>query len=252
MKTTEIVTAHNVIIQYELGSIFNRALALILDLVVLFFYITICTVLFATLSAGFAAKDMFHSGEVIYTAFTLFMLPVFFYSFIMEAFFGGQSIGKMVLGIKVVKVSGGNPSMGELFLRWSFRLIDILFSVGSIAALSASSSDKMQRLGDVIANTCVIKLKPSTKYSIKDILTIKSKENYETKYPQVVQLSDEDMLLVKNSIDRLRSHPNKQHEKLILELTKLVSEKLNIASIPKNQVTFLKTVLQDYIVLTRS
>ena len=74
----------------------------------------------------------------------------------------GATLGKMALGIRVVKVSGGNPSMGELFLRWSFRLIDIFLSVGSIAALSASSSDKTQRLGDVIANTCVIKLKPST------------------------------------------------------------------------------------------
>jgi uncharacterized RDD family membrane protein YckC len=252
MKTTEIVTAHNVIIQYELASILSRALALLLDLVILFFYLTLCTILFALLSAGFAADEVFDSGEIIYTIFTLCTLPVFFYSFIMEAFFGGQSIGKMALGIRVVKVSGATPSMGELFLRWSFRLIDILFSVGSIAALVASSSDKMQRLGDVIANTCVIKLKPSTQYSIKDILTIKSKENYETKYPQVVQLSDEDMLLVKNSIDRLRSHPNDQHKKLIIEVTKLVGEKLNIANIPKNNVTFLKTVLQDYIVLTRS
>ena len=252
MKTTEIVTAHNVIIQYELASILGRALALLLDLVIQFFYITICTILFTTLSTGFAANNMFDSREVIYTAFTLFMLPVFFYSFIMEAFFGGQSIGKMALGIRVVKVSGSTPSMGELFLRWSFRLIDILLSVGSIAALSASSSDKMQRLGDVIANTCVIKLKSSAQYSIKDILTIKSKENYVTKYPQVVQLSDEDMLLVKNSIDRLRSRPNKQHKELIAELSKRVSEKLNITTVPKNKVTFLKTVLQDYIVLTRS
>jgi len=204
------------------------------------------------LSVGFAAGNVFDSGEIVYTIFTLFTLPVFFYSFIMEAFFGGQSVGKMALGIRVVKVSGATPSMGELFLRWSFRLIDILFSVGSIAALVASSSDKMQRLGDVIANTCVIKLKPSTQYSIKDILTIKSKKNYEPQYPQVVQLSDEDMLLVKNSIDRLRNYPNGQHKKLILELTKLVSEKLNISNVPKNKVTFLKTVLQDYIVLTRS
>ena len=252
MKTTEIVTAHNVIIQYQLAPISSRALALLLDQVILFFYITICTTLFTTLAAGFAANKLLDSGEVIYTAFTLFMLPVFFYSFIMEAFFRGQSIGKIALGIRVVKVSGGTPSMGELFLRWSFRLIDILFSVGSIAALSASSSDKMQRLGDVIANTCVIKLKSTSQYSIKDILTIKSKENYKTKYPQVVQLSDEDMLLVKNSIDRFRSRPNKQHKKLITELTKIVSEKLNITTIPNNKVTFLKTILQDYIVLTRS
>jgi len=253
MKTVEIVTAHNVVIQYELASIFNRAIALLLDWVIISFYFLLCWIIFAAMFVSFAVGNMFESGEIIYFIFILFMLPVFFYSFIMESFFGGQSVGKMALGIRVVKVSGATPSMGDLFIRWVFRLIELSPAVlGSIAALVASSTDKSQRLGDVIANTCVIKLKPTTQYSIKDILTIKSKKNYEPQYPQVIQLSDEDMLLVKNSIDRLRNHPNDQHKKLIIELTKLVSEKLNISTIPKNKVTFLKTVLQDYIVLTRS
>ena len=251
MKTTEIVTAHNVVIQYELAPIFSRAVALLLDIVILLFYYLLCIIVFLMIFSGFAVGGMLESGEVIYLVFMLFMLPLFFYSFLMEAFFGGQTVGKMALGIKVVKVSGATPSMGELFLRWSFRLIEI-FPLGSIAVLVASSTDKSQRLGDVVANTCVIKLKPSTQYSIKDILTIKSKKNYEPKYPQVVQLSDEDMLLVKNSIDRLRKYPNSQHKKVILELTRLASEKLNISDVPKNKVSFLKTLLQDYIVLTRS
>lgn len=251
MKTTEIVTAHNVVIQYELASIFNRAIALLIDVVILFFYLILCQIIFAMFAAGFALGNMLESGEFIYLIFTLFTLPAFFYSFIMEAFFGGQTVGKMALGIRVVKVSGATPTMGDLFLRWSFRMIEI-FPLGSIAALVASSTDKTQRLGDVVANTCVIKLKPSNQYSIKDILTIKSKKDYEPKYPQVIQLSDDDMLLVKNSIDRLRKYPNSQHKKLILELAQLVSDKLNISTLPKNKVAFLKTLLQDYIVLTRS
>ncbi len=71
-------------------------------------------------------------------------------------------------------------------------------------------------------------------------------------YPQIDQLWDDNRLLVKNAIDSLRSYPNKRHKELITELTKLVSEKLNIAAVPKNKVTFLKTILQDYIVLIRS
>jgi len=251
MKTTEIVTAHNVVIQYELATIFNRAVALLLDSVILVFYIILCGIFFTMASASFGMGNMFESVELIYLIYMLFMLPAFFYSFWCETFLGGQTIGKMALGIRVVKLSGDNPSMGDLFLRWTFRLIEIM-PLGSIAALVASSTDKTQRLGDVVANTCIIKIKPSTQYSIKDILTIKSKKDYEPQYPQVVQLSDDDMLLIKNSIDRLRRYPNSQHKNLILELTKLAAEKLNISDIPKNKVSFLRTLLQDYIVLTRS
>lgn len=251
MKTTEIVTAHNVVIQYELATIFSRAVALLLDIVILIFYIILCSIFFSLVSSSFGMGNMFESIELIYLIYMLFMLPMFFYSFWCEAFFGGQTVGKMALGIRVVKLSGATPSMGDLFLRWSFRLIEIL-PLGSIAALVASSTDKTQRLGDVVANTCVIRIKPSTQYSIKDILTIKSKKDYEPQYPQVVQLTDEDMLLIKNSIERLRKYPNGQHKKLILELTKLAADKLNISTVPKNKVTFLRTLLQDYIVLTRS
>lgn len=251
MKTTEIVTAHNVVIQYELAPLLHRGVALLLDIVILIFYIILCSIFFTMFSASFGIGDIFDSIELIYLIFMLFMLPMFFYSFWCEALFGGQTIGKMALGIRVVKLSGATPSMGDLFLRWTFRIIEIL-PAAAIAVLVASSTDKTQRLGDVVANTCVIKIKPSTQYSIKDLLTIKSKKDYEPQYPQVVQLSDDDMLLIKNSIERLRRYPNSQHKKLVLELTTLAADKLNISNIPKNKVTFLRTLLQDYIVLTRS
>lgn len=251
MKTTEIVTAHNVVIEYELAPVAIRGVAALLDVVILFFYIMMVSILFSMFST-FSIDRTMYSFEWLYLFYMLFLLPMFFYSFIMEALFSGQTIGKMALGIRVLKIDGSNPSMGDLFLRWTFRIVDLWMSVGGLALLVASATDKSQRLGDIVSNTNLIKLQPSVKYSIKDILTIKSKKNYEPQYPQVTKFTDDDMLLIKNAIDRFKKYPTPAYKKLLLQLAKDSAEQLSIGEVPKNKITFLRTLLQDYIVLTRS
>jgi uncharacterized RDD family membrane protein YckC len=153
MKTAEIVTTHNVVIQYEIASVMLRIIAQILDIIVIFSYIWIVSLVFAR--ALFAS-----STDAATLIMWLFMLPVIFYSFMMEALFAGQTPGKMILGLRVINVSGNNASWSELFMRWLFRMIDIVFSFGMLGVIVALSNEKTQRLGDVLANTVIIKLKP--------------------------------------------------------------------------------------------
>ena len=136
-------------------------------------------------------------------------------------------------------------------MRWAFRVIDIFFSIGSVAVLFSSASDKNQRIGDLLAKTAVIRSKPSVTYGINDILSIKNAENYTPTYTQVEKFTDQDMLLIKTSIDRLRKYPNEAHKKVILELASKASDQIGVQA-PKNKVKFLQTLLQDYIVITRS
>jgi hypothetical protein len=62
------------------------------------------------------------------------------------------------------------------------------------------------------------------------------------------------MLYVKNVVDRSRRYPNAENRKLLNELTKKVCGHLNIKDVPepKKQVDFLRNLIQDYVVLTRS
>jgi uncharacterized RDD family membrane protein YckC len=181
----------------------------------------------------------------------LFTPVVFIYHLTCETFFGGQSIGKKSLGLKVVKLNGHNPTLGDCLLRWVLRMIDIMGTLGSLAAILVSSTDKGQRLGDMAANTVVIRLNPPQKYTITDILTIQKTSDYKPTYQGVTVFTDEDMLLIKNSIERMKLYPNKNNKQLVDELTEKVKLKLNINSVEKDKIKFLRTILQDYIVLTR-
>jgi len=243
MKNIDIVTSHNVTIEYQLAGVLDRFFALLIDLVIL------CAWgIFVLIIAGDAK-----SQDSVIIIFTVFYMPVLFcYNLVCEIFFGGQSIGKKALGIKVVRLDGKNPTISDCFMRWVFRIVDILFTLGALAALFGSASDKGQRLGDMIAGTVVVKLNPTNRYSINDILSIRDSSSHgEALYPQVTKLTDDDMLIIKNALERFKTFPNSKTKNLIEEITKKVCEELHISDTPKDKPVFLKKLLQDYIVLTR-
>jgi uncharacterized RDD family membrane protein YckC len=68
----------------------------------------------------------------------------------------GQTIGKMVTKIKVVREDGKPIDMNQSLTRNLLRIIDGLFAY-LIGAFLIWRSDKKQRLGDRIAKTVVVK-----------------------------------------------------------------------------------------------
>jgi uncharacterized RDD family membrane protein YckC len=68
----------------------------------------------------------------------------------------GQSIGKMVTKIKVVREDGGKIDMNQAFTRNILRIIDGLFAY-LVGAILIWRSKNKQRLGDSIGKTVVVK-----------------------------------------------------------------------------------------------
>jgi uncharacterized RDD family membrane protein YckC len=68
----------------------------------------------------------------------------------------GQTIGKMITKIKVVREDGTPIDMEQAFKRNILRVIDGLFAY-LIGAVLIWRSDKQQRLGDSVAKTVVVK-----------------------------------------------------------------------------------------------
>lgn len=250
MKTLDIVTSQNVTIEYQLSSIGERVLALFIDYLVLAAYWLIMYKIVSSMDT-----NSYSDSENVEAVAQILIFPVlFFYHLAFEVFNAGQSIGKMALSIKVVNLQGQNPTIGECFLRWAFRPVEILLTLGSLAAIYVSSSEKSQRLGDLVARTVVIKLNKTNRHTLKEVLSIKSKENYQPVYTQVTRYNDEEMLYVKICLERVRRYPNNRNKRLIDELAAKVCTQLGIMPVTdkKKQPDFLKQVLQDYIVITRS
>jgi hypothetical protein len=151
----------------------------------------------------------------------------------------------------VVKITGQEPSLNDYLTRWVFRMIDIYFSLGALASFLISSSDKNQRLGDILANTTIIKYKPNYNLNLSDLINRTTIENYQPKYPEVRKFKEEDMLLVKTVIERVRQYPNQAHYEALNTLVEKIKSQMNLKDIPRDKIEFLKTLLKDYIILTR-
>jgi len=246
LKNVEILTANNITIQYETATVMNRGVALFIDYLAKGVYLLIMMMILGIIG-GFGGGEEFG----MFLIYILIALPTIFYSLVMEYLLKGQTLGKMAMGIRTVKLTGENASLNDYSMRWSFRIVDFWLSVGGIGALFITTTENSQRLGDLLAQTTVVKKDPTQKYNIHDILNIKDKSKHEPTYLGVTQFTDEDMILIKNAISRVKKYTNESHKQLIRELTTKVSEHLKLEAIPQKKLTFLNTVLQDYIVLTR-
>ncbi len=243
MRSIELQTTQNVTINYELALLRDRILAFMLDtVIVVTAVLLIVNVLFGlVISLGLSTEF-----ELLVVA------PIFtFYTLVMESLNQGQTIGKMALRIKVVRVDGEQMVFTDYLLRWAFRLIDIWLSLGAIAIVVISSSSKGQRLGDMVSNTTVVKANPSLFVSLRDILQINTTSNYTPQYPEVRHFREQDMLTMKQTIDRYVKFRNPAHTEALHLLTNSVCEKLEISPVPEKKVEFLRGLIKDYIVLTR-
>jgi uncharacterized RDD family membrane protein YckC len=243
MRTIDITTTQNVTIQYELAGLRERAFAAILDVMITYFAVFI-------LSLGFTL--CFEGAGMVYFSYIVIVPIMVGYTFISEQILGGQTIGKRILRIKVVKLNGKPLSTSDHFLRWAMRLVDIWGSLGTVAAILVSSSAQGQRLGDLATNTSIIKLNSSLSFALNDILKISSLGDYEPQYPEVRRMSEQDMVLIKNTIIRADRYRNDAHETALNELVQRVCIVLDIPSHTiRDPRRFMQIILKDYIVLTR-
>ena len=152
--------------------------------------------------------------------------------------------------IKVVTLHGRTAKSQDYFLRWIFRIMEITFSGGMIAALYISSTEKNQRIGDMLAQTTIIKLRSDQLYNLSSLLKMGQKKR-KIKYTKVTMYNDDDMMLVKDTLSRYKKNPSDENLKFISTLAKKISDDLGVKLDVKRQEQFMETILFDYITLTR-
>jgi uncharacterized RDD family membrane protein YckC len=242
MKSIEIKTTQNVVLQYELAELRERIIAWVIDIAIVLFSIWVLALALFSMA----------TSETTSTVLSFILLFIFmFYSIAFETLNNGQSIGKMAMRIRVIKAAGGKATFPDYAARWVFRMVDVYFSFGALASILITSSAKAQRIGDIVANTAVIKLNAQMDLRLKDLLAIRSQSSYQPQFVQAKQLIEEDVLLIKTALERYKNHPNAAHREAIQLLTVRVKELLGLEAVGLDNRIFLQTILNDYVVLTR-
>lgn len=234
-KIIRIQTTQNIELEYPLANVGDRVLATIIDWVILGGYLLIT---FKYIQLDDAIRHVFTVSQD--TAMLMVAFPVMVYSLVCETFFNGQSVGKRLRQIRVIGLDGKKPSFFSLLLRWIIRPLEVSGMVGVIALIVASSTKRNQRIGDLLAGTSVIKLKLAATFA--DTMFVETEDDYKVQFPQIRNLSDKDVAILKEILDiGLRSN----NPDLLKRLAGRVKEVAGIESTLSSQ-RFLEIVLADY------
>jgi uncharacterized RDD family membrane protein YckC len=94
----------------------------------------------------------------------LSFLVEWFYHVICELSFHGQSLGKRMTGIRVIRSDGSPVDPASSFLRNLLRFADTFFFLFHIAFISMSASRGFRRLGDWAGGTLVVYSQSITRF----------------------------------------------------------------------------------------
>jgi hypothetical protein len=179
--------------------------------------------------------------------YVTFYLPVVFYTLIFETLLDGQTLGKRILKIKVVKIDGYQASLADFVIRWIFRIVDLNMLSGVVALIAIITSPKNQRLGDMTAGTSVITLKNNV--NISHTILEELEDTYQPTYPSVIKLSDNDARIIKETF--MTAKASRDYATLI-KLRQKIIDVAEIKNVMENDMQFIETILKDYNFYTQN
>ena len=233
MDGTNFNTSHNVLLEYKTADLFERIIASVIDVAILIAYIVVLSI--------FSFILFISEASYIYI---ILLVPALFYDLLFESMWNGQSIGKHVMKIRVIRTDGLEPTFVQYFLRWILRIVDIWFTSGGIAVLTIFLNGRGQRIGDMAAGTTVVSLKNQIELS-DTILTVVD-DIYIPEFPSAVNLTEKDIATCK---ELLKTNKMLEIPQTVIEanykVKKILEDKMGIKT-EKQPLEFINKVVKDY------
>ena len=164
--THTVLTPEYVEFNFVLAGLMSRFLALLIDTVLsllitsaLFIVVMLLSTLLSvsTAAAGVTGVGKTLFGLGIAAQFVIWFLVDWGYMVVLETAWSGQTVGKKIMGLRVLQDTGVRVGVYQSLLRNLVRPLDkmpVFYFVGGTAALFTASQ---QRLGDLLAGTIVVR-----------------------------------------------------------------------------------------------
>lgn len=253
MPIIQIATAFNIDLEFEIAEFHKRLLAYCIDFVIMLIYLFSMKYLLYT---GFSLAEENAGLDIL-----VISIPLLLYSLLTELWLNGQTVGKKLMGIRVISLEGGEPTLGQYVLRWITRFFEwpflfgyIFFSplliyqytiitgfFGIVVVIIIAVTAKNQRLGDMIAGTVVVNTRSALTVNDTVFMQVNSSD-YKVTFPDVMRLSDRDINTIKSVLTQASKRNNYD---MCNRVAGKVREVLNIQT-DMHSDQFLEKLLEDY------
>lgn len=149
LTTEDIVTGDAVVLDIGLASPLTRAAAIAIDYVVY----TICYIAFVLFLTGWASIS-----PSVASIIAMLVVPIVFFviPLVIEIATNGRSLGKKIIGLRVVRDDAGPIRWRHSLPRHLLALLELWSSSGFIAFLTSLFNKRNKRVGDLLAGTVVV------------------------------------------------------------------------------------------------
>lgn len=235
-----IKTSQNIPLFFNPASISQRLLAFLVDNIIISGYITFLIFIIRI----FKLHEYITNFDVwsLSAIFSIILAPVALYKPVCESFMEGQTFGKKLIKIKIIKINGYNASFLDFIIRWFLGFFEIYF-LPFVSIISIIISKYNQRLGDYASGCAVISLKNTTNISHSILVEVEEEYTPYFTYNQIIMFSDNDVQIIKNYYDlAVKKNQWKTFERLYEKIESISGKKAeNITNIE-----YINRFLKDY------
>jgi uncharacterized RDD family membrane protein YckC len=147
---SEVVTGDAVVLDVPIAQLPVRAVGALIDIAVIVIGYLVAVMLWAATLIQF--------DEAVTAAIMVIFIVLLFvgYPVVFETATRGRSVGKLVMGLRVVSEDGGPERFRQALFRALASVVEIWMLLGSPAVICSMVSPKAKRIGDIFAGTVVI------------------------------------------------------------------------------------------------
>jgi uncharacterized membrane protein SpoIIM required for sporulation/uncharacterized RDD family membrane protein YckC len=200
-QTIDVETPELVVFSYTIAGVGSRALAAVIDALIIFAIILslLFTLAGVTSTAGSTAQKpgVFDAWGLAIMGIAIFCVEWGYY-IIFEGVFDGQTLGKRLLRLRVVRDGGYSVTFGASAVRNLVRFIDLQpFGTYGVGMLSVIFSKQGKRLGDIVAGTIVVR-----EGLVRQLAPAESKASTESAPSLETLLTENEYVVLERFIDR--------------------------------------------------
>lgn len=246
-----VETPENIRFGYDIADIGSRFLAISIDTliqgliyIVLFFTLVVLANQLTNIDLPRPVND----AGAIFVVVVLFLIQFGYFMFF-EIIWNGQTPGKRLFNLRVIKDNSYPLSALDSVIRNLVRIIDFFPFAYGIGLTTMFFNARAKRLGDFAANTIVVKMRKQVRLQDLQVATQPTSLAPTTAAPGISQLDEQDITLLESFLQRQDKFSNR--DALALQLAQRIAAKmgLNAAAAPKSSraaVTFLRDTVTAY------
>jgi uncharacterized RDD family membrane protein YckC len=244
-------TPESVELEFTLAGIGNRAFALLIDYAVLTLTLLLFLLAWTFLSTQLSnfLEDVFNNGKLGLWFVAIFFLIAFAiyisYFVFFETLWFGQTPGKRIAKIRVVRDDGRLIGLQQATLRALLRPFDETLFIGAFLIMLGS---REKRLGDLAAGTIVIQAQAPTSATLTISEQAKTLHEQLLKTADLSKLLPDDFVIIREYLQRRNAMSLKARASLSLKLAEQVVAIINLEKLPQSVTpdVFLEAIYLVY------